>query len=178
MSPAATETAPAAPDSLRRRRTVVYPTWRDPRWFIVVFLLSFVTYAITSPGFHRSLSQFAMGVGVCVLLDAILLVRYQKVLVLPFSGFISSMGLLLLCDTPAVWPYPLAGALAILSKHFLRVGGRHIFNPANFGLVVLILFFSSEVTVVAARWGGSTTGLAVVACLGVLVAVRANRIVL
>ena len=77
-----------------------------------------------------------------------------------------------------MWPYPLAAALAMLSKHFIRVGGRHIFNPANFGLVCVILFFSSEVTVVASRWGGSTLGLAAVSMLGVAVAVKANRIVL
>jgi Na+-translocating ferredoxin:NAD+ oxidoreductase RnfD subunit len=159
-------------------RAVAYPAWGDPRWWIVAFLLSFVTYAITSPGFHRSLSQWVLGVGICVFLDGLLLWRYQKVLVLPFSGFISSMGLLLLCDSPAVWPYPLAAALAMLSKHFIRVGGRHIFNPANFGVVVVILFFSSEVTVVAARWGGSTIGLAAVACLGVAVAIKAKRIML
>ena len=159
-------------------RSIVYPGWGDPRWWLIAFLLSFVTYAIASPGFHRSLDQFVVGIGVCVLLDGLLLWRYQKVLVVPVSGFITSMGLLLLCDTPALWPYPFAAALGILSKHFLRVGGRHIFNPANFGLVVTILFFSSEATVVASRWGGSTIGLAAVACLGVMVAIKANRIVL
>jgi len=159
-------------------RSFAYPGRGDPRWWIVAFLLSFVTYALTSPGFHRSLGQFLLGISVCVVLDGLLLWRYQKVPVLPFSGFISSMGLLLLCDTPALWPYPLAAALAMLSKHFVRVGGRHIFNPVNFGLVVVILFFSSEATVVAARWGGSTIGFIAVGCLGVLVAIKSNRIVL
>jgi len=160
------------------RRPIIYPGWGDPRWWLVAFLLSFVIYAITSPGFHRTLDQFVVGVGVCIFLDGFLLWRYQHVRVVPFSGFISSMGLLLLCDSPAVWPYPLAAALAILSKHFIRVGDRHIFNPVNFGLVVVILFFSSDVTVVAARWGGSAIGLAAVACLGVLVAFKAKRIIL
>ena len=96
--------------------SIAYPGRGDPRWWLIAFLLSFVTYAVSSPGFHRSLGQFAVGVGVCVVLDGLLLWRYQKVLVLPFSGFITSMGLLLLCDSPSLWPYPMAAAVAIASR--------------------------------------------------------------
>ena len=159
-----------------RNQSLLYPALRDPRWVILAFLLSFVGYAISSPGFHRSATQFALGVGTCVLLDGVLSYYRRRTLMFPMSGLVSSMGLLLLTDSPLTWVYPAIGAVAILSKHFIHVRGRHIFNPLNFGVVVALLFLSSDVTVVAARWGGSTAIFAAVVGLGVFAAHRARRL--
>lgn len=157
-------------------RKLVYPTWRDPRWLIVLYLLSFVVYALGSPGFSRTLPQYLADVGVCVGLDSALIWLKGGALVAPLSGFITSMGVLLLCDAPSVWAYALVAALSILSKHFIRVGGRHVFNPNNFGVVVCVLLLSSEVSVSPGRWGGSMEGMAAIALLGLFVSWRANRL--
>lgn len=165
-----------APDERRPARHLIYPGLADPRWLQLMFLLSFDLYALSSPGFSRRPSQFLCGLGTCLLLDATLLYAYRKVLLAPVSGLISSMGLLLLCDSPHLWPYPLVGALAILSKHFLRDAGRHIFNPLNFGMVAGLLFLSGDLTVVAGRWGGGMAGLLAVMGLGALTVWRARRL--
>jgi enediyne biosynthesis protein E5 len=159
-----------------KERMLLYPTRRDPRWVVLAFLLSFAAYAISSPGYHRTVEQFALGVATCVLLDGALIYSQRGALMFPMSGLVSSMGLLLLTDSPLVWVYPVIGAVCILSKHFIRVRGRHIFNPLNFGVVVALLFLSSDVTVVASRWGGSTLVFVAVLCLGILAAYRANRL--
>jgi hypothetical protein len=160
----------------RTRRLLVYPGRGDPRWLQLAFLLSFVVYALNAPGFSRSLSQFAAGMVTVITIDTALAYRRGGVLLLPVSGLISSMGLLLLCDSPLVWPYPAIGVLAILSKQFIRVRGKHLFNPLNFGIVVGLLFLTNEMTVAGGRWGGSTVGLVGVACLGVVTAYRARRL--
>jgi len=147
----------------------------DPRWLQVLFLLSFDVYALASPGFSRQPSQCASGMAACLLLDASLLYFYKGLLLMPVSGLISSMGLLLLCDSPYVWPYAAVGVISMLSKHFIRADGRHVFNPLNFGIVVGLLFFSGDMSVVAGRWGGGLAGLWAVAALGVLVVWRARR---
>jgi Na+-transporting NADH:ubiquinone oxidoreductase subunit NqrB len=158
------------------RRTLIYPGLLDPRWLQVLFLLSFDVYALASPGFSRQPSQYLSGMAVCLLLDAAVLYFYRGLLLVPVSGLISSMGLLLLCDSPYVWPYAAVGAISILSKQLIRVDGRHVFNPLNFGIVVGLLFFSGDMTVVAGRWGGGLPGLCAVAALGALVVWRARRI--
>lgn len=154
----------------------IYPGLLDPRWTILPFLLSFDVFALTSPGFSRSPVQFAAGVGTCLFLDSAILFLIRKLWLAPVSGFISSLGLLLLCDSPFVWPYAAVGAISILSKHLIRSEGRHMFNPLNFGIVFGLLFFSREMTVVAGRWGGSLSGMLVVVSLGVLAAYRARRL--
>ena len=159
-----------------RPRTLIYPGAADPRWLQVLFLTCFDLYALSSPGFSRLPSQYLAGMGACLLLDAAFLYFYRGLLLAPISGFISSMGLLLLCDSPFVWPYAAVGAISILSKQFVRVDGRHVFNPLNFGIVVGLLFFSGEMTVVAGRWGGGSAGLLAVTALGCVVVWRAKRL--
>lgn len=156
-------------------RALIYPGLSDPRWLQVLFLTAFDLYALSAPGFSRVPAQYLAGVGTCVVLDLALLFFYRGLLLLPVSGFISSMGLLLLVDSPFVWPYAAVAALTILSKHLVRADGRHVFNPLNFGVVAGLLFFSGEMTVVAERWGGGNAGMLGVVALGCLVVWRAKR---
>ena len=48
----------------------------------------------------------------------------------------------------------LAGMLALGSKYVIRAGGRHIFNPANFGLVVCLLVVGSPLVYPQYLWWG------------------------
>ncbi len=158
------------------KKALIYPGWDDPRWLQLGFLLSFVCFALSAPSFGRTPVQFAAGMAACLLLDSALIYFYRGLLLLPVSGLITSMGLLLLVDTASLWPYPLVGALAILSKHLIRIDGKHIFNPLNFGIMAALIFLPGEVTVVSGRWGGSLASLLIVACLGTYVVYRAKRL--
>ncbi|MBI2660144.1 RnfABCDGE type electron transport complex subunit D [Candidatus Woesearchaeota archaeon] len=42
--------------------------------------------------------------------------------------------------------YAIAGAIAILSKHLIKVKGRHIFNPANLGILLVSVIFGASHT--------------------------------
>jgi enediyne biosynthesis protein E5 len=163
-------------DANPKKRVLIYPSLQDPRWFQLGFLFSFVIYALTSPGFSRRPIQFLVGVATVLVLDSLLIYFYRGILLAPVSGLISTMGLLLLCDSPYVWPYAFVGALSVLSKHFIRIQGKHIFNPLNFGIVVAVFFLSNDVTVTGGRWGGSLIGMVLIACLGLLTVYRAKRL--
>ena len=71
------------------------------------------------------------------------------------SGIISGLfiGMLMTPNVPAV---VITAAIAILSKHIIKIKNRHIFNPANFGLMIAgLIGFSSS-------WWGSYTLVPVV----------------
>jgi len=68
------------------------------------------------------------------------------------SPLITALSLTLLLRTGSVWLSLLAGGLAIGSKYILRIKGKHIFNPANFALVILSLGFTS-VWISPGQWG-------------------------
>ncbi|MBI5595000.1 MAG: hypothetical protein HY928_02805 [Elusimicrobia bacterium] len=154
----------------------IFPSWRDPRWTGILFLGSYTVYALLSPGFSRRPEQVATGLAVCLLLDAFLARALWKVPLFPLSAVFPAFGMALMCDTPLVWPYAAIGVLAIGSKHFLRSGPRHIFNPLNFAIVVMLLFASPWMAIGDDRWGGYRAGAAVVAGLGLLSTFRSRRL--
>lgn len=159
---------------MRGNRKLVVPAKNDPRYYIVLFLAAFVAYALGSPGFSRTPPQYLAALVVCLALDFGLCWAKGLVMV-PLSAFVTSMGTLLLCDSPKVWPYALVAALSILSKHYIKSSGKHVFNPNNFGVIVAVLLFPTVVTIVPGRWGGSAYGIAAIFALGWLVAWKARR---
>lgn len=83
-----------------------------------------------------------------------------------------SLSLLLRADEP--WLHAAAGALAILSKFVLRLDGKHVFNPAGFAIVALLLC-SNHVWISPGQWGASIWFAALVAFFAILVLHAARR---
>ena len=54
------------------------------------------------------------------------------------SPLITGLSLSLLLRADALWLYATAGVIAIAAKFLLRAGGKHIFNPAGFAIVLLL----------------------------------------
>jgi enediyne biosynthesis protein E5 len=86
-----------------------------------------------------------------------------------------SLSLLLRANDPLL--HAAAGALAITSKFFLRIDGKHIWNPAGLAIVVL-LFTSGGAWISPGQWGASVwfATLLIFAAILVLHAVRRTDI--
>src|SRR3954465_12654118 len=54
------------------------------------------------------------------------------------SAYISGISAGILIKSPELWPYVLCGMISIVSKYALRVEGRHLWNPTNFGVSALL----------------------------------------
>lgn len=151
------------------------PSWRDPRWSILAYLALFDVYALTAPFFNRTVSQYAASISTCLACDLLFSRLRTGKWNFPLSALITSFGILLLCDSPYVWPYTVIALVSILSKHALRVDGRHIFNPNNFGIVFGLMYMSGKMVVDGGRWGNTFAGMGVIAVLGMTLVWRANR---
>jgi Na+-transporting NADH:ubiquinone oxidoreductase subunit NqrB len=92
----------------------------------------------------------------------------------PLSPLISSLSLCLLLRTNAVGWAIAAAAVAIASKFLLRLDDRHLFNPTNFAIVVLIAA-TDRVWVSPGQWGTEAYLAFGLASLGGLVIHRAAR---
>lgn len=92
----------------------------------------------------------------------------------PLSPLITSLSLSLLfrTDTPAL--AVAAAGLAIGSKFLLRIRGKHVFNPATFGIVALFVA-SDHAWISTGQWGSATLGGLALVSLGMLVLTRARR---
>jgi enediyne biosynthesis protein E5 len=83
-----------------------------------------------------------------------------------------SLSLLLRADEP--WLHALAGVIAIASKFVLRIDGKHIWNPAGFAIVALLLT-SGGVWISPGQWGASVWFGSLVAFLAILVLHASQR---
>lgn len=92
----------------------------------------------------------------------------------PMSAVITSLSLSLLFRTDVTVLAAIAAGIAIGSKFLLRVRGKHVFNPANFALVTLMLA-SDRAWVSSGQWGSAAIGAFSLACLGFVVLTRAKR---
>ncbi len=68
------------------------------------------------------------------------------------SALITSLGLSLLLRADHYSTIVLASVAAILSKFLLRVHDKHIFNPANFGIITVLLL-TPDAWVSPGQWG-------------------------
>ena len=84
-----------------------------------------------------------------------------------------SLSLLLRADTPLI--HAAAGAIAIASKFVLRIDGKHVFNPAGFAIVALLLAVPSHMWISPGQWGASAWFAALTAFLAVMVLNAARR---
>ena len=90
------------------------------------------------------------------------------------SPLISSLSLCLLLRTNSIAVAVVAACIAIASKYIVRWRGKHIFNPTNFGIVVVI-FATHGAWVSPGQWGSAIWSVFLMACLGGLVVNRAGR---
>jgi Na+-transporting NADH:ubiquinone oxidoreductase subunit NqrB len=90
------------------------------------------------------------------------------------SALISGLSLCLLLRTNRADLAAFAAIIAIAGKFLIRIGGKHVFNPTNSGIVFMLLL-SDEVWVSPGQWGAAASLAFLLACAGSLVVNRAAR---
>jgi Na+-translocating ferredoxin:NAD+ oxidoreductase RnfD subunit len=147
---------------------------RDPRHYQIATLASLLTYGVLG-------LDFEIGVGrAAAILTTALLTQYacSRLTRLPVfdpkSALISGLSLCLLLRTNFPILAVAAAIIAVASKFVLRINGKHLFNPTNFGIVVLIAL-TGRVWVSPGQWGNIAFFAFLMACLGGLVVNRASR---
>jgi Na+-translocating ferredoxin:NAD+ oxidoreductase RnfD subunit len=91
------------------------------------------------------------------------------------SAYISGISVGILVRSPALWPFALCSVLSIMSKYVLRVKGRHLWNPSNFGICALLLLAPETVAALTIQWGNFIWPLLVIWILGSIIIWRAKR---
>lgn len=147
---------------------------RDARVFQLAFLGALIAFGFFARSFPLQAVQ-VFGIFAAGLATQRFFLRRLGLEQLGYkSVLVTCCGLTLLLRSDAWWVPPLASILANASKFTLRSGDRHLFNPANFGVVVMLLF-SGHAWVSPSQWGHQATAAAWIAILGVTVVWRAYR---
>jgi Na+-transporting NADH:ubiquinone oxidoreductase subunit NqrB len=148
----------------------------DPRLYQIGTLASLLIYGMGWLGFEITPTR------VCVLLGTVLatqtvcdrLTTRASFGMSARSALISGLSLCLLLRTNRADLAALAAVVTIGGKYLIRVNGKHLFNPANGGIVAMLLW-SDQVWVSPGQWGAPVLFAFLMACAGALVVNRAAR---
>jgi Na+-transporting NADH:ubiquinone oxidoreductase subunit NqrB len=145
----------------------------DPRLYQIASLSMLLLYGLLWLRFDVSLIQIAITIG-AALLTQYAGTRYFNLSTFdPKSPLISSLSLCLLLRTDHLAVAALAAVIAIGSKFIIRRKDKHVFNPTNLALVVMIAGGLGWIS--PGQWGQVAWFGFLIACLGSLVITRAAR---
>ncbi len=91
------------------------------------------------------------------------------------SAYITGISVGILLRSPGFWPYAVCALLSITSKYVIRVKGRHLFNPSNFGISAMLFLASDAVATLSIQWGNNLGAMVVIWALGSIIIWRARR---
>jgi Na+-translocating ferredoxin:NAD+ oxidoreductase RnfD subunit len=147
----------------------------DNRYVAPLFITFILLVGHLSYGLLESYQRTALAI-VAALVAELLLGRilYGKWLNLA-SAYISGISVGILLRSPAFWPFALCSVISIMSKYVLRVKGRHLWNPSNFGVCVLLFLAPETVASLSIQWGNDVWPILVICALGTIIIWRAWR---
>lgn len=94
----------------------------------------------------------------------------------PASAYITGISVGILVRSPFVWPYFFASLISIASKYVLRLGGRHLWNPSNFGVSAVLFLAPATVSLLSIQWGNTLWPMMVIWLLGSVIVWRVGRL--
>jgi enediyne biosynthesis protein E5 len=147
---------------------------RDARVWQIASLSLLLTFGMVKLNFDQSLVAIPLIIGMA------LITQYAGGRIVglpqfdPMSPLITGLSLsILLRANDPLW-LAFAASIAIASKFILRFDGKHVFNPANFGLGVMLLV-TDVAWISPAQWGSATWSAFLFISLATLVLSRARR---
>ncbi|HEU5162171.1 MAG TPA: DUF2330 domain-containing protein, partial [Thermoanaerobaculia bacterium] len=146
----------------------------DPRWFQIGSLGSLLFFGTAVLGFAASPARIAAIIGTALLTQLVCTALTRAPRFEWMSALISGLGLCFLLRSNDLRLILLGAVLAIGSKFVVRWRGKHIFNPTNFA-IVLLLAATDRVWVSAGQWGSAAVLAFAIACAGVTVVQRSRR---
>jgi hypothetical protein len=158
-------------EEVPRRRAFKY----DSRFTAPILITCILLTGQLTFGFLESYSR----TGLAILVSVVVEMALGRIFVGKWphlaSAYITGISVGILVRSPAFWPYGLCSAISITSKYVLRVKGRHIWNPSNFGICVMLFLAYYAVAGLSIQWGNYLWPMAVIWALGSVTIWRLKR---
>ena len=148
---------------------------RDARVFQIAFLAALLLTGVLLRDFSIEPVQVVLTFGAGLATQAFWLKRLGLRQRGTLSALVTCCGMSLLLRSDTLWAHPLVATLAMSSKFVLRVRGKHLYNPANFGVISAITLLPGT-WVSPGQWGNDLALAVWLLMLGTMVAQRARRL--
>lgn len=162
--PSAASTPDGAPRPIRRI---------DPRWYQIAMLSGLLGYGVLGLGFGLGPLRIAATIGAALATQYLCTRLWRLPKFDPLSALISGIGLCTLLRTNTIAAAVFAATLAIASKFVLRFGGKHLYNPTNLALVMMLVAGVGWIS--PGQYGHVAFVALLMVCLGLTVVCKAGR---
>jgi Na+-translocating ferredoxin:NAD+ oxidoreductase RnfD subunit len=141
-----------------------------PIFITLILLVGHLTFGILE-SYQKTLLAIAASIGTELILSRLFFGKWPIIA----SAYISGISVGILLRSPAFWPYAVCSIVSITSKYVLRVKGRHIWNPSNFGISVMLFLAPETVASLSIQWGNYLLPMIVIWVLGSVIIWRLRR---
>jgi enediyne biosynthesis protein E5 len=156
--------------------TVPMKMWGIDSRFIAPILITLILLAgQLSFGILESYPQTLTAIAVCVVFEIALSYAVTGRFPHLASAYISGISAGILIRSPEFWPFALCAAIAITSKYVLRIKGRHLWNPTNFGVSFMLFVAPFAVASLSIQWGNNIYPMLVIWILGSIIIYKLRR---
>lgn len=165
-SPALAETSEKAAE----RRFKYDGRFTAPLLITLILIVGQLTF-----GFLESYTKTALAITTSIIIEMILGRLFTGKWPHLASAYITGISVGILVRSPEIWPYALCSAISIMSKYVIRVKGRHIWNPSNFGICAMLFLASYAVASLSVQWGNYLLPMLIIWTLGSVIIWRLKR---
>ena len=162
--------ADAAPAPAAARRFHFDGRFTAPVLITLILLVGQLTF-----GFLESYGRTALAIATSIVIEMVLGRLFTGKWPHLASAYITGISVGILVRSPEIWPYALCSAISIMSKYVIRVKGRHIWNPSNFGICVMLTLASYTVASLSVQWGNYLLPMMIIWALGSVIIWRLKR---
>src|SRR4029453_3102053 len=148
----------------------------DKRYLAPLLITCILAAGQVSFGFLESYSRTALAILTALLIELVLGRIFWGQWPNLASAYVSGISVGILVRSPAFWPYALCSAISITSKYAIRVDGRHIFNPTNFGIVAMLVLAADTVAGLSVQWGNNLLPMLLVWIFGTFILRAVGRL--
>ena len=147
----------------------------DRRFTAPLFITAILLGGHLSFGILESYEKTLLAIGAAIVLELALSRLLRGEWPHLASAYITGISVGILIRSPLYWPFALCAMISIASKYVLRVRGRHIFNPSNFGICAMLFLAPYAVAHLSIQWGNNLWPMLVIWILGSLIIWRLKR---
>jgi len=150
----------------------------DPRYPVSFLITLILVLGEARYGILGGYVRLITALGVCTATELVLSRTVRGRFASVQSAYITGISLALLVKPRAglLWPFALGGFVAIASKYVLQYRGRHLWNPSNFAISLLVLAAPGSIAILSRQWGNDLATNAVIWCFGLLIVSRVRML--
>ncbi len=149
----------------------------DPRWYFsslltLILIVGQWKFQILGDSYMPWMVALGTAIGAELVLYPMLRGGWPNILSAYITG--NSVAILTKPEGALIWPFAVASLISIGSKYVLNYKKRHLWNPTNFGICMLLVLAPSQVTILSHQWGNEIAMVGLIWFVGLLTVSRAR----